>query len=479
MVSEQRVALVIGNADYASGPLRNPVNDARAMANALRGCRFDVIEKLNVDRRETRRSIRDFAKRIKAGGVGLFYYAGHGVQVNGENYLVPIGAEMRSEDEVDDDCVRASFVLEKMEDADNRVNIVILDACRNNPYARSFRSGTRGLARMDAATGSILAYSTAPGDVAADGEGGNGLYTSKLLMHINTPGLAIEEMLKEVRKDVMAASSDQQVPWESSSLTGDFAFVVGDADPELDAARRENEQLRQQLLKMRIERNRNKMQDVVEDIVHNYSEETLSASKREAGDMVDVSDFGFYIDKYEVTNNEYAEFVKSTNHRGPECNPKYRSAWNTWLGNQPPQGYGNHPVVGVTWEDARTYCRWAGKRLPTAKEWQQACQGTDGRDYPWGNSFGTGNANANHRGAHANTTPVGSFPTGASPYGAMDMAGNVFEWTSTTWRSDPADRTLTSGSYLFDRGMAQCEALYRTSVNNEEWSYMTGFRCAK
>jgi hypothetical protein len=360
MVSEQRVALVIGNADYASGPLRNPVNDAKAMAAALRSCRFDVIEKLNVNRRDTRTAIRDFAKRIKAGGVGLFYYAGHGVQVNGENYLVPIGAEMRSEDEVDDDCVRASFVLEKMEDADNRVNIVILDACRNNPYARSFRSSIRGLARMDAATGSILAYSTAPGDVSADGQGENGLYTSKLLQHINTPGMKIEELFKEVRKDVMAGSSDQQVPWESSSLTGDFVFVLGETVSELDAARRENERLRKQLEAVEQERSQGQEEAVKPEV---------SAASGEIGEMVHVAPsnvvrfmgdkdlervargeapLGFFIDTYAVTNLQYSAFVRSTGWRSPKV--AYQNQiriWNVWSGDQPPKGYEDHPVVGV------------------------------------------------------------------------------------------------------------------------------------
>ena len=220
-----RIALVIGNGDYKSSPLANPVVDANDMAAALEKCRFSVMKRTNANRKEMRQVIRDFGNRIKGGGTGLFYYAGHGIQVNGVNYLVPVGAEVFSEDEVEDECLKVSSVLRKMEAAGNDLNVIILDACRNNPFGRSFRSGNKGLAKMDAPTGSILAYATAPGSVAADGSDKNGLYTSRLLKQMLTPGLKIEELFKKVRADVMITSARKQVPWESSSLVGDFYFI--------------------------------------------------------------------------------------------------------------------------------------------------------------------------------------------------------------------------------------------------------------
>jgi hypothetical protein len=170
------------------------------------------------------KSIRAFGKELRSGGVGLFYFAGHGVQVQGRNYLIPIDATIETESEVKYESVDAGRVLGQMADAKNNMNIIILDACRDNPYARSFRSSEKGLAKMDAPTGSILAFSTAPGSIAADGIGRNGLYTSKLLKHVMTPGLTIERVLKNVRIEVMKDSGARQVPWESSSLTGDFYF---------------------------------------------------------------------------------------------------------------------------------------------------------------------------------------------------------------------------------------------------------------
>lgn len=222
--TEKRVALVIGNGNYMAAPLRNPVNDANDMASELRRLGFSVTLKTDATQRTMERAIRDFGKQLREGGVGLFYYAGHGVQVKGSNYLLPIGAVVESEGDVKYEAVDAGLVLAKMEDAGNGLNIIVLDACRDNPFARSFRSGSRGLAKMDAPTGSILAYSTAPGSVAADGTGSNGLYTQYLLKHISNSKVKIEDVFKQVRIDVIRESGKKQTPWESSSLTGNFFF---------------------------------------------------------------------------------------------------------------------------------------------------------------------------------------------------------------------------------------------------------------
>ena len=224
---QPRLALVIGNSDYAVGPLKNPVNDASDMAQVLRQCGFEVTLKTNADLRTMETSIRKFGKQLRAGGTGLFYYAGHGISVNNRNYLIPTKAVLESQGDVKYEAVDAGLVLAKMEDAGNSLNIVILDACRNNPFARSFRAAAAGLARMDAPTGSIIAYATAPGSVAADGEGRNGIYTQYLLENMAKPGMSIERVLKNVRRSVLSRTERRQTPWESSSLTGDFYFIPG------------------------------------------------------------------------------------------------------------------------------------------------------------------------------------------------------------------------------------------------------------
>jgi Caspase domain len=223
--TESRLALVIGNASYKSAPLLNPVNDARLIETALREAGFEVMKAENATLREMRRLVRDFGDRLRAsGGVGLFYYAGHGVQVRGENYLVSVDSDIRNEDEVADDAINAQLVLEKMESAGNRVNLIVLDACRNNPFAVKSRAAVSGLATMNAPSGSLVAYSTAPGAVAEDGAGANSLYTKHLARVVRQPGLPVEEVFKQVRAAVRRDSNNRQTPWENTALEGQFYF---------------------------------------------------------------------------------------------------------------------------------------------------------------------------------------------------------------------------------------------------------------
>ena len=222
----KRVALVIGNAAYPGAPLRNPVNDAKDMATTLRRLGFEVISKTDVTQKEMNRAIAQFGEKLRADTVALFYYAGHGMQVRGKNYLIPIDAQIASEASARAETVDVDTVMDQL--AVSTMNIVVLDACRNNPFERKFRSAGGGLAQMDAPRGSLIAYATAPGKVAADGEGRNGLYTRELLRHIQTPGLPLEAVFKRVRNAVMQGSGEAQTPWEASSLTGDFYFRPGD-----------------------------------------------------------------------------------------------------------------------------------------------------------------------------------------------------------------------------------------------------------
>jgi hypothetical protein len=221
--SDRRLALVIGNGAYTNAPrLKNPPNDATDMADALSKLGFSVEHGIDLSQRQMKAMIREFGQRLRGGGQGLFYFAGHGVQLKGRNYLIPVDAEIQSETDVEDQGVDANLVMGLMDEAGNGLNVVILDACRNNPFARSFRSATNGLAQIDAPTGTLIAYSTAPGRVARDGEGRNGAYTAELLKQMRVAGLGIEELLKRVRASLKEQTKGEQVPWESSSLVGDF-----------------------------------------------------------------------------------------------------------------------------------------------------------------------------------------------------------------------------------------------------------------
>jgi uncharacterized caspase-like protein/formylglycine-generating enzyme required for sulfatase activity len=226
--AETKIALVIGNSDYPSGPLPNPANDAKLMSDTLSSLGFDVILRRNADQNTMKRAIQDFGARLEKAGpaaVGLFFYAGHGAQLNGRNYLVPVSAHIEREGDVEIEAVSADWVIEQMRYARNGLNFVILDACRNNPFTRSMRGVDRGLATMDAPAGILIAYSTAPGSVAADGDGRNSPYTEALARSIRDSHEPVEQVFKHVRVSVMSATSGKQVPWESSSLTGDFYFT--------------------------------------------------------------------------------------------------------------------------------------------------------------------------------------------------------------------------------------------------------------
>lgn len=221
--AERRIALVIGNATYRDAPLSNPPNDARDMTAALRRTGFEVIELIDGTQKEMNRAIAKFGERLSSDSVALFYYAGHGMQVRGKNYLIPIDAQITNETSIRVESVDVDGVLDQL--GSSELNVVILDACRNNPFERRFRSLGGGLAQMDAPKGSLIAYATAPGKIAADGDGRNGLFTQALLKQMQTPGLTIEQVFKNVRREVARATRDNQIPWESSSLTGDFYFI--------------------------------------------------------------------------------------------------------------------------------------------------------------------------------------------------------------------------------------------------------------
>ncbi|MBI1762602.1 MAG: SUMF1/EgtB/PvdO family nonheme iron enzyme [Acidobacteria bacterium] len=234
--AERRVALVLGNGAYADNSLENPANDARGVAAALRELGFEVITDVDKDLTGMRRLIRTFGERLRGSSVALFFFAGHGVQVNGVNYLIPIGHQIEREADVRLEAVSADDVLAQMEEAGTGVNLMILDACRDNPFRSLRRSqGQRGLALVTAPSGTLIAYATAPGNTAADGKGRpNSPYTTNLLQHIRTPGLKIEDFFKRVRRGVEDLTQRKQTPWEASSLRGDFYFAAPLPEPPVN-----------------------------------------------------------------------------------------------------------------------------------------------------------------------------------------------------------------------------------------------------
>lgn len=240
-LAEKRVALIIGNAEYANATsLANPANDANAIADSLERLDFSVVRGIDMGLMDMRRAVREFSRQLDGADVALFYYAGHGMQVFGENYLIPIDAELADEADLDFSSLKIDLVLRQME-REPRIKIVILDACRDNPFetqlarsmgaTRSTRALGSGLAEINPAGGTMIAFATDPGDVALDGTGKHSPFTEALLKHIETPGLEVNVMMTRVRGDVFRSTGERQRPWTNTSLTGEFYLA---AEPEAE-----------------------------------------------------------------------------------------------------------------------------------------------------------------------------------------------------------------------------------------------------
>lgn len=227
----RRIALVIGNDDYAAAPLVNPGNDARAMADLLSSAGFSVSRHLNTKRDEMLRAVEVFANSAMRSEteMALFYYAGHGAQLDWRNYLLPVGAEVKSAEQVKQSCVDLAELLGRVGRVRNKTFIIILDACRNDPFGGRFKPAQQGLSQFDAPVGSLLAYATSPGNVASDGGGQHGLYTENLLRELGQKGTRLEDCLKRVRLNVRLQSNNEQVPWETTSLEQDVFIFPGAA----------------------------------------------------------------------------------------------------------------------------------------------------------------------------------------------------------------------------------------------------------
>jgi hypothetical protein len=269
LAAEKRIALVIGNARYPALALNNPENDARVVATTLRRLGFEVSEHVNLPIKEFRKVLRDYAKRLQSEeGTSVFYYAGHGVQIEGRNYLLPVDVNLRDEDEVRDEGVDVDeLFISRLERARTQVRIVILDACRDNPFGPKTRAirGSGGLAEM-AARGTLMAYAAAPGSTAEDGPAGtNSVYTRHLVKEMLVEGIEVEQMFKNVRVKVVRDTNQRQVPWVNTSLTANFSFnpkrgpaedvakrdELGALQAKLEEREREQKKLEEELARVR------------------------------------------------------------------------------------------------------------------------------------------------------------------------------------------------------------------------------------
>lgn len=292
-MAEKRVALVIGNSKYQSAPLKNPSNDATDVAKILKeSLGFSTTLVLDADQTEMQKAIRKFSKEMKDADVRIFYFAGHGVSVDGDNYMLPVGANIKSEDEVQWEAVKSSLVLDQMEKSNEGANVLILDACRDNPLPKSSRSGQRGLDKMIAPVGSLILYATAPGQVALDGNGRNGTFTKHLLNSLAAKDVHLGDIALDVRVAVMQETGNKQVPWSESSLTRRI-YLAGKSETPAQSSEQQTGDV-----DLQKENGASDNQKEEGSTSTHYSSSVLQAylSAAEAGDTIAQANLGYIFD---------------------------------------------------------------------------------------------------------------------------------------------------------------------------------------
>jgi formylglycine-generating enzyme required for sulfatase activity len=499
---DQRVALVIGNSAYKTSPLKNPVNDAKDMANKLRGLGFVVIERSNLGIRQIGSTLREFRARLVPGGVALVYYAGHGLQIKGENYLPAVDADIAGEEDVPNQSLAMRQIMDVLADAKTRLNLVFLDACRNNPYARTFRNANEGLSRISAPSGTLISFATRPGSVAADGVGRNGLYTGALLQQMANAGQPIEQVLKRVVTSVKAGSKNQQEPWMEGSIEGEFCFgncaggaALAQASPLSDD--------RALWESVRDSRDASELKAYLAQFpsglfatlaairIRNLEQATVVAAASPAPATATASPAVTAIpspaaaplsavpgarqtvkdcaDCPEMVVIPGGSFDMGSTESGDE-QPVHRvtvasfligktevtqGQWKAVMGGNPSQfsACGDDcPVESVNWNEAQDFARRlsqkTGKsyRLPSEAEWEYAARaGTRSR---W--SFGDAEALLTEHAWYAvnsqsKTQPVARKKPNA--FGLHDMHGNVWEWTQDCWNTSYSDAPANASAW--------------------------------
>ena len=474
--TERRLALVVGNKDYQNvSRLNNPLNDADDMANALRELGFEVILRKNLTQSDFLRNIDDFGDRLRQYDVRLFYYSGHGVQHNGENYLVPVDANAKTAPEIEYACVKLGRTLAKMEGANLKVALALLDACRDSPFPAATRSTTpKGLNIPNNPPGSFVAFSTRAGSTADDNQQGrNGLFTAELLRHLTTPNLGIRTILDRTTQGVSSRSNKSQIPGRYDELTGDFVFVetaapIAKTEPYTPPKREEP-------VKPAVD-----LEPIAMRYVAGGSFEMGSNENDDEKPIHRVTVSSFRMAIYETTLAEFERFVEATGYQteaekgngsyvwtGTKYGQKAGVNWrcNT-AGELRPRSEYNHPVIHVSWNDAVAYCDWLTRktgriyRLPTEAEWEYAARG------------GQQSRNTTYAGSNNleevvwytnNTQDKGTKAVGlkrANELGLYDLSGNVWEWcsdwygtyssaaqTNPTGATTGTDRVFRGGSW--------------------------------
>jgi formylglycine-generating enzyme required for sulfatase activity len=500
----QKLALVIGNDDYPEAPLKNPRNDARDMAAMLARLGFEVIHEDNRTKQQMEELVRAFGDRLKPGMVGLFYFAGHGMQLSGRNYLIPVQSGIQREDEVQYHAFDVGQLLNKMESAGNNSNLVFLDACRDNPFARSFRSSASkgGFSFGDAPSGTLIAYAAKSGMRSMDGERQNGLYTETLLRHLGTPGLRVTDLLINVRNEVKQASDGNQIPWEEVGLESNFCFAgcmtqatavqtAPVSAPAPAPTPRPQPALRPEPAPVS---HTPPPRDVCPDgqlsyfgVCPGYTPPapvapSVSASYTQPSTKCDYCP--------EMVRIPSGEFWMGSDGSDPDAGsdekPRHRvrvggfslgkyevtqGQWRAVMGNNPSyfkQCGDDCPVEQVSYEDVQAYILKLNHlsdrryRLPTEAEWEYACRAGGSQHYCGADNPG---AVAWYSGENSGDTTHPAGQKLRNAWGLYDMSGNVEEWTCSAYTENGYDGSETSRTN---------NARSRRAVRGGSWDYRPG-----
>jgi formylglycine-generating enzyme required for sulfatase activity len=470
-----RVALVIGNGDYKNAPeLNNPVRDARAVAAALRRLGFTVLDKFDVKRLDMEDILGQFGDQARAAEVALVFYAGHGIQMDGRNYLLPVDASLEQERDLRR-LIPLDDVLKEASHA-SRLGLVILDSCRDNPFTQTLARSLgptrsvavgRGLARIERTPAeTLVAFATRDNTVAADGVGEHSPFTAALLKHLETPGLDVRLLFGKVRDTVLAMTNRSQEPYIYGSLGGTEIYLsppavsapvaatppagassvpsspaaqpqkpVAAASPTVTLPSPFTRPPEPVLQPGRVFRDTLSDGSQGPEMVVIPAGTFLMGSPASDERQHPVSVKSFAIGKYEVTFEEYDRFAEATGREKP--------ADEGW-------GRGRQPVINVNWSDVDAYAKWLSQqtgqryRLPTEAEWEYAARAGTQTAYWWGVALGSNRANCAGCGSrwdNKQTAPVGSFS--ANPFGLYDTAGNVWEWTCSEYDQDYRGKELS------------------------------------
>lgn len=508
----ERVALVIGNAAYEhTDPLHNPENDARDMARVLAELDFEVIEGLNLDKNAFGTKLKEFSRAARGAEVTLLFYAGHGLQVDGENYLVPVDAKLEEEVDLRLEAFELAAFIRQMR---SPTNLVFLDACRDNPLAGTLARSMglsrsvarkRGLSRVTNASGTFIAYATEPGNVADDGAGLNSPFTSALLAHIATPAMSVNDMFTAVTKAVTGSTNGKQKPWMESSLEDLFFFKpsASPASPPPVAVAYADEAPAARDLRLEGEFRDcpqcPRMVVVPAGVYEMGSDSGESAHDETGRHRVTIAE-PIAVGMFEVNRGEYMHFLEETNRSGGSACWQYDGVeTKEGVGPADPgfiQGE-REPMVCVSWSDAKAYVEWLSQktkrryRLLSESEWEYAARGGTVKTRYWDDddSGQCGNANGADEAlktrytdwfeltapcddGHAHTSESGRY--GPNEFGLYDMLGNAREWVEDCWHRDydgaPGDgsawteggnctlRVLRGGSWLDGPGGVRAAA---------------------